>query len=223
MQVWRLKGGGIPPAISKVIATAEKDAEFHRLIREAESLIADINILLGVAAKSSDYTTKKARLEAGAFKLGLLKLINLNEPRITITNIQQVDTDIAVIRKELASMNAQVADPFEVRSPEFVFRREVDSRDQQRIFIKLVADLRRIIDESLMIALNSKVRDTQLSRIGVARNKLTELAAIAESHSEICDFNIEEYELAVCKAEQIIYGVSNESMEEVCSKCKNEL
>lgn len=195
----------MPPLIMNAITRAEKDAEFHRLIREAESLIADINVLLGVAAKSSDYTTKKARLEAGEFKLGLLKLINLNEPRITITNIQQVDTDIAVIRKELASMNAQVADPFEVRRPEFVFRREVDSSEQQRIFIKLVADLRRIIDESLMIALNSKVRDTQLSRIGVARNKLTELAALVESHSEICDFNIEEYELAVCKAEQIIY------------------
>jgi len=199
MQVWKLRTGGIPP----LIVRSELDIESARLLREAQSLVPEINVLLKVAAKSNDYYTKKARLEAGVFKLGLLKLIALRDDRLVITSLEQVEASISLIRAELDVMSKETPGAFEARSIDSPIASE-DTDHAQRVILNLVSSLERIIDESLKIAVSSKVRKTKISRLEVAKNNVLELADIARRYPDICDFDISEYENAVRHIEKIV-------------------
>lgn len=113
MDVWRRKSG--EPFRREVESTPATE-DLRAAADTALALVREINVLLEVANESKVFNTKAARLTSAKQKMDDLRRLVSAHPRITITNLVNVEKSIAALEREIAQWKYEPNDAW----PEWV-------------------------------------------------------------------------------------------------------
>ena len=166
MSLWSLKSGGIPPFILKIEGDKLAQIRLNESVRRAIVLRKEINLLLNVALDSTDFTTKKARIASADQKLSEVKALVAIEPRIRVVNLAEIEKLISKVRLDLIRMSEPI-------------------QTDESMVLQCAENILRIINESLIIADESKVLKTKISRLELAKYQMIELQSLSKVHQEI--------------------------------------
>jgi hypothetical protein len=115
MDVWRRKSG---EPFRREAESIPATGELRAATDTALVLVREINVLLGVANESKVFNTKAARLTSAKQKMDDLRRLVSAHPRITITNLANVEKSIAALVREMADWKYEPDDAW----PEWVSR-----------------------------------------------------------------------------------------------------
>src|SRR5450759_151874 len=158
--------------------------------QRAETVLQAFNESLNIAKKSKNRGVREYRLQIAREWLIELKKLTIKFPFLSLQNLQAVEADIIAVEVETRSLPySEVVDtsikdvPDKVRPEGSGQVRQRLSEREEQVILMCIQSCFKVVNESIAIARKSKNRDTQLSRLSVARDRLKEAQRQARQFS----------------------------------------
>lgn len=155
---------------SETISQSQKTKTTIEKRKCAVSLCEELNSLVVSANKSNDYEFRLKNVKLAYIKLAELKLIAAEDANLKLTDLDEFSNSIRIVEKEttaLSTRNKSIPNS--------------ESSDQiEETYQSMVTNLFRIINESILLVQKSKNIETQISRLVIAKLKISALRNLSK-------------------------------------------